>query len=304
MITLLGSAHRLAAGAAPAHLAGRRGAGRASRARSGRRHLPTRHRGWSPCRRARSRRSRVTEPTTCMPRPGATRSTSPSCSRAARTRSCRARSRTRCGGASRGSPPRSGAWSSSSRSCRTGSPPPCSTPFMPDWPPAAEEPERRALLEVHPRYVRFRHELARNAIRSSIPIAARRRLHAEILAGAARGRRRPGRHRPSRGGGGCGGRRRRLRARCCAAGGGARLEPRGVLPLSTRRRCSSTDSPRPSGPTVLEELAGAAYAVYRLDDAFNAIERAIVECDRARRRCGPRPLHADPLAVLLARRRR
>ena len=33
-----------------------------------------------------------------------------------------------------------------------------------------------------PTYVRFRHELARNAIRSSVPIAARRRLHAEILA--------------------------------------------------------------------------------------------------------------------------
>ena len=53
---------------------------------------------------------------------------------------------------------------------------------LPDWPAAAEEPERRPLLEVHPRYVRFRHELARNAIRSSVPIAARRRLHAEILA--------------------------------------------------------------------------------------------------------------------------
>ena len=53
---------------------------------------------------------------------------------------------------------------------------------LPNWPATAEEPERRALLEVHPRYVRFRHELARNAIRSSVPIAARRGLHAEILA--------------------------------------------------------------------------------------------------------------------------
>src|SRR5262245_17017771 len=52
---------------------------------------------------------------------------------------------------------------------------------LPDWPEAAEEPERRQLLEVEPAYVRFRHELARNAIRSSLPIAARRRLHAEIL---------------------------------------------------------------------------------------------------------------------------
>ena len=52
---------------------------------------------------------------------------------------------------------------------------------MPDWAAAAEEPERRQLLEVGPRHVRFRHELARHAIRSSVPIAARRRLHAEIL---------------------------------------------------------------------------------------------------------------------------
>ena len=53
---------------------------------------------------------------------------------------------------------------------------------MPAWLAAAEEPERRQLLEVDGKYVRFRHELARNAIRSSLPLAARRRLHAEILA--------------------------------------------------------------------------------------------------------------------------
>ena len=53
---------------------------------------------------------------------------------------------------------------------------------MPDWPAAAEEPERRQLLEVDGAYVRFRHELARHAIRSSVPAAACRRLHAEILA--------------------------------------------------------------------------------------------------------------------------
>src|SRR5262249_2270847 len=34
----------------------------------------------------------------------------------------------------------------------------------PNWPEAAEEPERRELLEVEQRYVRFRHELARNAV--------------------------------------------------------------------------------------------------------------------------------------------
>ena len=43
-------------------------------------------------------------------------------------------------------------------------------------------PSAGQLLEVQPQSVRFRHELARNAVRSSIPIAARRRLHAQILA--------------------------------------------------------------------------------------------------------------------------
>src|SRR4029079_5276549 len=52
---------------------------------------------------------------------------------------------------------------------------------MPEWAIAAEDPERRQLLEIDATHVRFRHELARNAIRSSIPIAVRRRLHAEIL---------------------------------------------------------------------------------------------------------------------------
>ena len=52
---------------------------------------------------------------------------------------------------------------------------------IPEWAAAAEEPERSQLLEVGPGHVRFRHEIARHAIRSSVPIARRRRLHAEIL---------------------------------------------------------------------------------------------------------------------------
>lgn len=50
-----------------------------------------------------------------------------------------------------------------------------------DWVVAAEEPERRQLLHVDRRHVRFRHELARSAIRSNVPVARRRRLHTEIL---------------------------------------------------------------------------------------------------------------------------
>src|SRR4051794_1152851 len=52
---------------------------------------------------------------------------------------------------------------------------------MPDWSISADEPERRQLLEVDGVWVHFRHELARNAIRSSVPVATRRRLHNEIL---------------------------------------------------------------------------------------------------------------------------
>jgi predicted ATPase len=53
---------------------------------------------------------------------------------------------------------------------------------MSNWAAAAEEPERRRLLEVEAGYVRFRHELARHAIASSMTAAARRRVHAGILA--------------------------------------------------------------------------------------------------------------------------
>src|SRR4051794_11189410 len=52
---------------------------------------------------------------------------------------------------------------------------------MPGWAAAAEEPERRQLLELDGAHVRFRHELARNAVLTSLPALARRRLHAGVL---------------------------------------------------------------------------------------------------------------------------
>ena len=52
---------------------------------------------------------------------------------------------------------------------------------MPGWPAVAEEPERRQLLEMDGEHVRFRHELARHAVLSSIPVVAQRGLHAEVL---------------------------------------------------------------------------------------------------------------------------
>lgn len=52
---------------------------------------------------------------------------------------------------------------------------------MPGWPEVAEEPERRLLFTVTPGHVAFRHELARAAVRSSVPAARRRLLHAELM---------------------------------------------------------------------------------------------------------------------------
>ena len=147
---------------------------------------------------------------------------------------------------------------------------------LPDWPAMAEEPERRALLAVDSRHVRFRHELARNAVRSSVPIAARRRLHAEILTALLEADADPS----------------DIVHHAEAAGAETVVAD---YALVAARRAAALDSNREayshyrraSGfvdrltaherALVLEELAIAAYSVYRLDDAFRAIERAIAE---------------------------
>ena len=85
-------------------------------------------------------------------------------------------------------------------------------------------------------YVRFRHELARNAIRSSVPSAARRRLHAEILEALLAADADPAdivHHAEAAGAEDV---VAELRARRRAARGRAGVEPRGVLPLPPRRR--------------------------------------------------------------------
>jgi DNA-binding NarL/FixJ family response regulator len=51
----------------------------------------------------------------------------------------------------------------------------------PDWALGAAEAERRQLLTTERRHVRFRHELTRAAIHSSLPPARRRRLHRRVL---------------------------------------------------------------------------------------------------------------------------
>ncbi|MCZ2839763.1 ATP-binding protein [Modestobacter sp. VKM Ac-2985] len=51
----------------------------------------------------------------------------------------------------------------------------------PDWALAAEPAERRQLLTSDPEHVRFRHELTRAAVRSSVPPGRRRQLHRTLL---------------------------------------------------------------------------------------------------------------------------
>ena len=147
---------------------------------------------------------------------------------------------------------------------------------LPDWPAAAEEPERRQLLEVDPRYVRFRHELARNAIRSSVPIAARRRLHAEILAALLAAEADPAdivHHAEAAGAENVVADYALVAARRAAA-----LDSNREAYSHYRRASVFLDRlPAPERAAALEELASAAYAVYRLEDAFDAIERSIAE---------------------------
>lgn len=147
---------------------------------------------------------------------------------------------------------------------------------MPGWAAAAEEPERRQLLEVDPAYVRFRHELARNAIRSSIPIAARRRLHAEILDALLGADADPAdivHHAEAAGAEDVVAEYALVAARRAAALGSNREA------YSHFRRASAFVDrlSAPERAAVLEELATAAYAVYRLEEGFPAIERAIAE---------------------------
>jgi DNA-binding CsgD family transcriptional regulator/tetratricopeptide (TPR) repeat protein len=52
---------------------------------------------------------------------------------------------------------------------------------FPAWADAAAEAERRQLVTIDAQYVRFRHELVRQAIQAAIPASARRSIHSEIL---------------------------------------------------------------------------------------------------------------------------
>jgi DNA-binding CsgD family transcriptional regulator len=145
---------------------------------------------------------------------------------------------------------------------------------MPDWASAAEEPERRQLLEVDAAHVHFRHELARNAIRSSVPLARRRRLHAEILEALLAANADPAEivhHAEAAGAMDAVADYALVAARRAAA-----LESNREAFSHYRRATDFADRLAPSEQAILfEELTTAAYLVGRLEDAFRAIERAI-----------------------------
>jgi DNA-binding CsgD family transcriptional regulator/tetratricopeptide (TPR) repeat protein len=145
---------------------------------------------------------------------------------------------------------------------------------MPDWPAAALEPERRQLLEVDAAYVRFRHELARNAIRSNVPIAARRRLHAEILEALLADGADPAdivHHAEA-----AGSEQVLSQYALIAARRAAALSSNREAYSHYRRASHFLDRlPAAEQARVLEELASVAYAVGRLDAAFVGADRAI-----------------------------
>ena len=145
---------------------------------------------------------------------------------------------------------------------------------MPGWPAAAEEPERRQLLEVDATHVRFRHELARNAVRSSIPIAARRQLHAEILDALLAANADPAdvvHHAEA-----AGAEEVVADFALVAARRAAAMESNREAYSHYRRAVDFVERLAPlEQAALLEELATAAYVAGRVERSFTPIERAI-----------------------------
>ena len=145
---------------------------------------------------------------------------------------------------------------------------------MPGWAAAAVDPERRGLLEVDPAHVRFRHELARNAVRSSLPLAERRRLHGEILDALLASHADPAdivHHAEAAGAEDIVADYALVAARRAAALGSNREA------YSHYRRAADFVErlPRDEQAAVFEELATAAYVAGQLEDSFPAIEQAV-----------------------------
>ncbi|MCK6211601.1 AAA family ATPase [Georgenia sp. EYE_87] len=144
---------------------------------------------------------------------------------------------------------------------------------LPGWATAAEEPERSGLLTVSERDVRFRHELARAAVRSALPVARRRLLHARILAALRRRGADPAElvhHAEAAGDVDAVAEHVLTAARRAAA-----LESNREAYAHYRRAADFADRLATAERAALfEELAGAAYVAGHLEDALPAVRRA------------------------------
>ena len=145
---------------------------------------------------------------------------------------------------------------------------------MPGWQAAAEDPERRQLLEIDGAHVRFRHELARNAVLASLPTMTRRGIHSEVLAALLAARADPAdivHHAEAAGDDDVLSEYALVAARRAAA-----LESNREAYFHYRRAADFADRlPPVERADVLEELAASAYLVGRLEDGFRAVESAI-----------------------------
>jgi DNA-binding CsgD family transcriptional regulator/tetratricopeptide (TPR) repeat protein len=145
---------------------------------------------------------------------------------------------------------------------------------MPEWTVSAEEPERTQLLEVDSAYVRFRHELARNAVRSSVPIAARRRLHAQFLTALLAANADPAdivHHAEAAGAVDVVSEYALVAARRAAA-----LESNREAHAHYQRAALLVERRSPAEQaTIIEEFGTAAYLVNRIDEALLLIDQAI-----------------------------
>jgi DNA-binding CsgD family transcriptional regulator/tetratricopeptide (TPR) repeat protein len=145
---------------------------------------------------------------------------------------------------------------------------------LPDWMAAAEEPERRRLLEVSPTHVQFRHELARQAALASLSATAQRRLHARVLEALLVTGSDPAEivHHAERAGNVDVVRAHALRAARRASA----VESRREAYAHYRRMLDFVDDlPPDEQAALLDEFASAAYFAGRLDEAHEGYERAV-----------------------------
>ncbi|HEU5363158.1 MAG TPA: AAA family ATPase [Gaiellaceae bacterium] len=144
---------------------------------------------------------------------------------------------------------------------------------FPEWSSAAVEPERRQLLEVRPRWVSFRHELARKAVLERVPAATRRRLHADILRALLAVNGDPAEivhHAEAAGAGDAVAAHALVAARRAAA-----LHSTREAYAHFRRAADFLDRhPRPEQAAILEELGDAAFFAGRIAEAVAATQRA------------------------------